>query len=91
MIFGVPPPPKNDRKWLQKRVAAATGREERLGGLLGPMLERFWLHVGAQNRSQNGSINKLEFEAILGPHFGEQSLEPWNRRRQEGGARGEGI
>ena len=70
MIFGVPAPPKNERKWLQKRVAAATGRQERLGGLLGLILERFWAHVGVQNRSKNASKSKLEFDAMLGRFLG---------------------
>ena len=70
MIFGVPAPPKNERKWLQKRVAAATGRQERLGGLLGLILERFWAHVGVPNRSKNASKSKLEFDAMLGRFLG---------------------
>ena len=66
MIFGVPAPPKNERKWLQKGVAAATGRQDRLGSLLGSMLERWWPRDGAQNRSQKNSGSKLEFEVMFG-------------------------
>ena len=70
MILGVPAPPKNERKWLQKRLAAATGRQERLGGLLGSILERFWAHVGVPNRSKNASKSKLEFDVILERFWG---------------------
>ena len=87
MIFGVPAPPKKERKWLQKRVAAATGRQERLGGLLGSILDRFWAHVGVPNRSKNASKSKLEFDVIL-----KRFLVPFSEGPAVGGGDpGEGI
>ena len=87
MILGVPAPPKKERKWLQKRAAAATGHQERLGGLLGSILERFWAHVGVPNRSKNASKSKLEFDAMLGRFLG-----PFSEGPATGGwSPGEGI
>ena len=87
MILGVPAPPKKERKWLQKRVAAATGHQERLGGLWG----RFWSVFGLMLGSQIGpktlpraSLNLMRCWVGFWVHF---------RRgpRQVGGARGRGF
>ena len=55
---------------MQKQHAAGSGSQERLGRLLGSILEPFEGHVGPQDRSRRGSENelvlKLIFKRLLG-------------------------
>ena len=53
------------QKRVWKQCAAGGVLQERLGRLLGSILEHFGLHFGSENRSKSITKSKLNFEAIF--------------------------
>ena len=56
---------KIDEKRVQKQHPAETGLQERLGRLLGSILEPFGGHFGSQNRSGRGSEHELDLRVVF--------------------------
>ena len=64
-FFQVPGGSKIYEKRVRKLHAAETGLQERLGRLLGAILEPFGCHFGSQNRSGRGSENEVDSRVVF--------------------------
>ena len=66
---------KKREKRIRKQRPTGTGLQERLGRLLGSMLDAFGEHFGSQNWSKTGSENELQFVWVSrGPRRRQGSL-----------------